>query len=144
MSGVKLVRGFAETAKTQTSKEKERELQVPFTAEADPLGPDERQQRLLKRRSAPPVTGAPGNGLGQTDPEAKDEQEDGTSRLQRQLSSLVENEAKTEEEREEQMRQRQEKEIQDDYSMQAGETQSRDIEHLILVTHGIGQLLGLR
>ena len=53
-------------------------------------------------------------------------------------------EKRTAEEDEEEIRKRDEKEIEDDYNQQAGEVQGRDIEHLVLVTHGIGQRLGLR
>ena len=42
------------------------------------------------------------------------------------------------------MRRREEQEMVDDYNARLGETQGREIEHLVLVTHGIGQLLGLR
>jgi hypothetical protein len=42
------------------------------------------------------------------------------------------------------VRRRDEKEIQNDYQDQDGENQGREIEHLILVTHGIGQKLGAR
>jgi hypothetical protein len=42
------------------------------------------------------------------------------------------------------VRKRDEKEIQNDYSDREGENQEREIEHLILVTHGIGQRLGMR
>ena len=42
------------------------------------------------------------------------------------------------------MRRRDEKEIQNDYNERDGENQGREIEHLILVTHGIGQRLGMR
>jgi hypothetical protein len=42
------------------------------------------------------------------------------------------------------VRKRDEKEIQNDYNDREGENQDREIEHLILVTHGIGQRLGMR
>jgi len=42
------------------------------------------------------------------------------------------------------VRKRDEKEIQNDYNDRDGENQGREIEHLILVTHGIGQRLGMR
>jgi hypothetical protein len=58
--------------------------------------------------------------------------------LTRQLSNLLGGED------EETLRKREEEEIQDDYNARLGETQGRDIEHLVLVTHGIGQLLSLR
>ncbi|KAF2802055.1 DDHD-domain-containing protein [Mytilinidion resinicola] len=68
-----------------------------------------------------------------------------TKTLARHMSSLVsssqpEDPAKQEEE----IRKRDEKEIRDDYQDQSGEEQRRDIEHLLLVTHGIGQRLGMR
>lgn len=66
-------------------------------------------------------------------------------RLQRQMSSLLE--GSSDEDRakqEEEIRKRDEREIEEDYREQDGEEQSREIEHLILVTHGIGQRLGLR
>jgi hypothetical protein len=65
--------------------------------------------------------------------------------LERHMSSLVESGAfESKESQEEEMRRRDEKEIQNDYNEADGEEQGRDIEHLILVTHGIGQQLGLR
>jgi hypothetical protein len=42
------------------------------------------------------------------------------------------------------VRKRDEKEIQNDYNDRDGENQGREIDHLILVTHGIGQRLGMR
>ncbi|TDZ24943.1 putative phospholipase [Colletotrichum orbiculare MAFF 240422] len=65
--------------------------------------------------------------------------------LQRQISSLMEGaEHRNHEEQEEEIRKREEKEIENDYNGQFGESQGREIEHLVLVTHGIGQLLGIR
>ena len=45
---------------------------------------------------------------------------------------------------EEEVRKREETEIQEDYRDTDGEDQGREIEHLVLVTHGIGQRLGLK
>ena len=64
--------------------------------------------------------------------------------LERKLSSLVEPGANDPEKQEEEVRKRDEEEMRDDYQEQEGEEQGREIEHLILVTHGIGQRLGLR
>ena len=62
-------------------------------------------------------------------------------KLERQVSSLVSaDEDGAQDERE---RKRDEEEIQD-YKNTDGDDQDREIEHLILVTHGIGQRLGLR
>jgi len=65
--------------------------------------------------------------------------------LARQMSSLMDDPSSTDPERQdEELRQRDEREIEDDYNEADGEEQGREIEHLILVTHGIGQRLGLR
>lgn len=65
--------------------------------------------------------------------------------LERQMSSLVVSAGHEDpEQQEEEVRKRDEKEIQDDYRDQEGDEQNRQIEHLVLVTHGIGQRLGLR
>lgn len=64
--------------------------------------------------------------------------------LERQMSSLVSAVGQEDREKqEEEVRKRDEKEIQNDYRDQ-GDEQNREIEHLLLVTHGIGQRLGLR
>jgi hypothetical protein len=49
-----------------------------------------------------------------------------------------------EREQEEELRKREEKEMRDDYKNQDSRDQGRDIEHLLLITHGIGQRLGMR
>ncbi|KAK5018986.1 hypothetical protein LTR60_001280, partial [Cryomyces antarcticus] len=65
--------------------------------------------------------------------------------LERQMSSLVASSTHEDPaQQEEEVRKRDEKEIQDDYRDQEGDEQGREIEHLLLVTHGIGQRLGLR
>ncbi|KAF2878012.1 DDHD domain-containing protein [Massariosphaeria phaeospora] len=65
--------------------------------------------------------------------------------LERQMSTLMtssqpEDSAKQEEE----IRKRDEKEMREDYKDQSKDEQGREIEHLLLVTHGIGQRLGIR
>lgn len=131
MSGVKLTRGYSEIPKGK-DKEKGKEKEETSPAIEDALGPDERQQRLLKRRSAPPTTrGAAGERAN----EQEDDRNLPQATLQRQLSSFLEGE--------EDLQKRQEQEIQG-YHTQAGESQGRQIDHLILVTHGIGQQLSLR
>ncbi|KAG9587068.1 DDHD-domain-containing protein, partial [Aureobasidium melanogenum] len=64
--------------------------------------------------------------------------------LEQQMSSLVNAGQEDPQKQEEEVRKRDEKEIQDDYRDREGEQQDREIEHLLLVTHGIGQRLGLR
>lgn len=147
MSGVKLVRGYSEPSKTKDKdkdKDKDKGDESQSAAADEALSLDEKQQKMLKRRSAPPSTRASHDGPAQNDEKIKTEGDPRQIRLQRQLSSLIESEGRTKAETEEEIRRREEQEIQDDYTAQAGETQGREIEHLVLVTHGIGQLLSLR
>ncbi|POR38760.1 Putative phospholipase C20G8.02, mitochondrial [Tolypocladium paradoxum] len=141
MSGVKLIRGYTEPNKAK-EKEKDDKVQVPSTQGLPGL--DERQQKILKRRSAPPTTRDSTDDVTYTSEAASNEAESRHATLQQQLSSLLESEGKNTAEAEEEIRKRDEQEIQDDYNAQVGETQGREIEHLVLVTHGIGQRLGLR
>ncbi|KAI4858890.1 DDHD domain-containing protein [Hypoxylon rubiginosum] len=143
MNGIKLVRGYSEPGKSKDGKDGKRPP-TPTTATIPPEKTDEKQEKSLKRRSAPPSTRS--DNAADRD---KDEEETVTeierrdNRLKRQFSSFMEA-SENPDKQEEQLRKREEQEIQDDYNGQDGETQGRDIEHLVLVTHGIGQLLGLR
>ena len=127
LGGVKIVRGYTEPGKV---KETEKTPPTPPSAAARPtnlpptLQLDERQQKLLKRRSAPPITNS-------------------AERLGSEPESIMHNDNNADTEVEA-VRRRDEKEIQDDYKDREGENQGREIEHLILVTHGIGQRLGMR
>jgi hypothetical protein len=82
-----------------------------------------------------------------SDAETKAESPMATRRrnLERQVSSLMTS-SKTDYEREQEEEQRkiEEKEMRDDYKNQDNRDQGRDIEHLLLITHGIGQRLGMR
>ncbi|KAH7324443.1 DDHD domain-containing protein [Stachybotrys elegans] len=138
MSGVKLIRGFLEP-----SKAKDKEETAPATALDSSSQKDERQQKLLKRRSAPPSS----TNLGVEQPKPRDAPrgvETRRARLERQLSSLIESDGRNRGDTDEDIRKREEEEIQSDYQAQAGETQEREIQHLVLVTHGIGQLISMR
>ncbi|KAI7333960.1 DDHD-domain-containing protein [Hortaea werneckii] len=65
--------------------------------------------------------------------------------LTRQMSSLLEDPSREDpEKQDEEARRLDQREIEDDYKETEGDEQGREIEHLILVTHGIGQRLGLR
>lgn len=145
MSGVKLVRGYSEPSKTKDKdKDKDKGDESRSATVDEALSLDQKQQKMLKRRSAPPSTRASHDEPAHDDEQIKTERDPREIRLQRQLSSLIESEGRTKAETEEEIRRREEQEIQDDYTGQAGETQGREIEHLVLVTHGIGQLLSLR
>lgn len=135
MSGVKLVRGHTEPNKTKDKED---------PSAQDPASLDEREERTRKRKSAPPASRDSSEEPRQRRRSASNHVQNRQTKLERELSSLIEGAGKSTAETEEQIRKRDELEIQDDYNAQAGETQGREIEHLVLVTHGIGQRLGLR
>jgi len=147
MSGVKLVRGYSEGGKSAATDVKVDRPSTPNTATADEfhsteLQLDERQQKLLKRRSAPPGMSRPditNKSIGEQKPKVPESKE---ALIESKLSTLISDTSNPE--KEEAIRRRDEKEIQDDYQDISGEDQSREIEHLVLVTHGIGQRLGMR
>lgn len=142
MSGIKLIRGYSDPGKPKSKDDKR-----PSTPSESPnlLQLDERQQRILKRRSAPPSTRTLRGEQPDRTETVETEQDPQESQLQRHLSSLIRgSDTRDREWREEELRKRAEQEISGDYTGQDGETQGREIEHLILVTHGIGQLLGLK
>ncbi|KIW03108.1 uncharacterized protein PV09_05753 [Verruconis gallopava] len=125
-AGLKVVRGFTDATPKKESKDNDKPV------DSSPrLGSEEK----LKEKEA-----------------EKEKDEDIISpslsrriTLERQMSSLVESGAfESRESEEEELRKRDEKEIENDYVEADGDEQGREIEHLILVTHGIGQQLGLR
>jgi hypothetical protein len=65
--------------------------------------------------------------------------------LERQVSSLMtSSKADYEQEQEEELRKQEEKDMREDSKNQGRGEQDREIEHLLLITHGIGQRLGMR
>jgi hypothetical protein len=127
LGGVKLVRGYSDSGRP---KDTDKPPSTPTSAairgsNVPALQLDEKQQKLLKRRSAPPAT-------SRSD---QDPVQESAKALSGEIDEEMEAEA---------VRKRDEKEIQNDYNDRDGENQGREIEHLILVTHGIGQRLGMR
>lgn len=148
MSGVKLVRGYTEPGKTKPKTDSSKDEKAPTTP-TDDKNTEEQLDKARKRRSAPPTTRSDSIDVARSSVEddgaaGKTAIESRGDSLKRQISSLLESENRDVEQEEEAVRKREEKEIQDDYNAPAGETQGREIEHLVLITHGIGQLLGLR
>lgn len=147
LGGVKVVRGYSESSRGKEKKKEGSENQTVASLET------EKMTTNLNRRSAPPNTSS-GQEIstqqGQRpepgqETESENQPDPRILTLERQMSSLVaspgpEDPAKQEEE----VRKRDEDEIQEDYRDADGDDQGREIEHLILVTHGIGQRLGLR
>lgn len=139
LGGVKLVRGYSEVRKTkETSAADKTTTPSTPTSAANPdssaipgLQLDERQQKLLKRRSAPPSTTG--------SPHPKGSAEAAAEEAASMLRDVPDREAESES-----VRKRDESMMQNDYNDRDEENQGRPIEHLILVTHGIGQRLGMR
>lgn len=136
LGGVKIVRGYSEGKPKDTSTSEK----IPSTPTSAALRPpnlpptlqlDSRQQKLLKRRSAPPSTKSENSEPEKAEPDSGPS----LSELRGEIDPDMEAEA---------VRKRDEKEIQNDYNERGDENQGREIEHLILVTHGIGQRLGMR
>lgn len=143
MNGIKLVRGYTEPGKVKDGKRPP----TPTTATLPPQpisdeNQDE-QDKALKRRSAPPTVRSDATDNARNSDEAPVEIKRRENQLKRHISSYIES-VEGPEKQEEHIRLRQEQEIQDDYTGQDGETQGREIEHLVLVTHGIGQLMSMR
>jgi hypothetical protein len=139
MSGVKVVRGYTEPKRP---KEAQRPS-TPTGTKSNPSEADEKHLKMLKRRSAPPTARSDKTEEDEFRKENQPVVEPKKNLLTRQLSNLMEG-ATVVPDDEEAIRQREEEQMQEDYTAQAGETQGREIEHLILITHGIGQLLSLR
>ncbi|KAL2132361.1 hypothetical protein VTI74DRAFT_3902 [Chaetomium olivicolor] len=139
MSGVKLVRGYTEAKKPKEKDDKR--PSTPTGAKSTSKEPDGTVPNPLKRRSAP-ASRAKSEAADPKD-EVHDDLESTRNRLTRQLSNLIEGVEDPEAE-EEAIREREEKEISGDYNARVDDNQGRDIEHLVLVTHGIGQLLSRR
>lgn len=146
LGGVKVVRGYSEPSKAKDKKKEGSENQAGASLETEKMATN------LKRTPASPDTVSGQEIIKQhmrsesgQEPELEIQAEPGILTLERKMSSLVastgpEDPAKQDEE----VRKRDEDEIQEDYRDADGDDQGREIEHLILVTHGIGQRLGLR
>lgn len=146
LGGTKVVRGFIEL-----SKIKDKKPEADQTADDGKLGTSS-TPRSQKRRSAPAeintaTTSTPdltGRNSEQSS-ENNAQQESKLAALQRQMSNIVSSpEPEDPVKQDEQARKGDEDEIEQDYKEVDGDDPGREIEHLILITHGIGQRLGLR
>lgn len=136
LGGTKVVRGFTEATKAKDSKlEKD-----SSSGKLDSSSPADKSKR--RSISSSPIRKAEDNQEAKgNDPE----EEPRILQLERQMSSFITSPEPEDPAREEEaVRKRDEDEIQEDYKDADGADQGREIEHLILVTHGIGQRLGLR
>ncbi|KAF1354124.1 DDHD-domain-containing protein [Lizonia empirigonia] len=143
-AGYKYIRGYTDPeekkkqAKTSKDPKSKKEAERPSTPSHLAYGSDNER----------PTNTGPG---GASDEEATDNegvespQESRRRTLERQVSSLMtSSQPDYQEKQEEEARKREEKEMREDYKTQDKQEQGREIEHLLLVTHGIGQRLGMR
>lgn len=137
LGGVKVVRGYSDGEKV---KEKKKEV----TEKPSALNPGgDKNTTDLKPKETSRVDTQDSESELKVDTEAKPEPR--ILRLERQMSSLVSSPGPEDpEKQDEEVRKRDEAEIKGDYQGADGDDQGREIEHLILITHGIGQRLGLR
>lgn len=145
-AGTKYVRGFTDPSikKKETKATKEgstkKEAEPPTTPSLA-YGEDNG-----KRRTAPSSEAASDAGSDVEPPDRESSPSETRRRnLERQMSSLITSTQNDDSEhQEEEIRKRDEKEMREDYNEQHKGEQGREIEHLLLVTHGIGQRLGMR
>lgn len=123
-AGVKITRGYISPTAKKPEKEGKSADGEPSTAPEQEKGEDPEESKAERPSTSENIRAS----------------------LHRQMSALLDDPAQTEDraKQEEEARRRDEREIEDDYREIEGDDQGREIEHLILVTHGIGQRLGLR
>jgi hypothetical protein len=136
-AGAKYTRGYIDPAKKKEAK-----------AFVDGRGKDKPEDRP----ASPSLAYGEGRPVTATSEEAPDgdaeaetsPSEERRRTLERHVSSLITAAQGSSVNEEEEIRKRDEQEMREDYKDQNKGEQGREIEHLLLVTHGIGQRLGIR
>ena len=147
LGGTKVVRGYSETIKLKGSKPDVDDVAQSRAQGSTTSSADNEKHPIPPRKDGEHTVNAQKNHVLETqqEKEADAQAESTLAKLESQMSNLValaepEDPVKQEEE----ARKREQDEIQKDYREGNEDDQAREIEHLILVTHGIGQRLGLR
>ncbi|KAL1593929.1 hypothetical protein SLS60_010662 [Paraconiothyrium brasiliense] len=144
-AGQRYVRGYDDPAKKKDAKAaKERITKKEEERPATPslaYGSDSSRQRTRSGSETASDMESDGEGCERESSPSETRRKN----LERQLSSLIiSTQSDNSERQEEEVRKREEKEMREDYKDQNKGEQGREIEHLLLVTHGIGQRLGMR
>lgn len=126
-AGVKMTRGYVPTGKKPEVKD---DKPADTSKQASDQGKQQGEKTDLSAQHAEDEAELPSEARRRT--------------LERHVSYLLEDSQQDPAKQDEVQRRRDEREIEDDYRETDGDEQGREIEHLILVTHGIGQRLGLR
>lgn len=146
LGGVKVIRGYSESPK---AKDKRKDIEIIPSSTTHVSDVQNRQTAHMSHKTH----GSKANVTTEDTQDADSEQlqqfasptEPRLRALERRMSSIVSSpDLHDAEKQDEELRKRDEDEIQEDYRDDDEDDPSRDIEHLILVTHGIGQRLGLR
>ena len=140
-AGTKYIRGYAEVAKKKAPKETKRPT-TPTSQDDKTIAKGARSKSLPASRNAQSQ-----ESTEDPNPSSRPSQ-DSESRLatlERQMSQIIASDKSNDpEQQDEEERKREEQEIRNDYRDTSGESQDREIDHLILITHGVGQRLGAR
>lgn len=147
LGGTKVVRGFTETTRSKDSRpEADEAIKTSDLGSAVSATDPKKRSTPSRENSGYTVdTQQTQDSESQRRKDNDTQSESKLASLERQMSNLVSSgEPEDPIRQEEEVRKRDQDEIQEDYREADGDDQARDIEHLILVTHGIGQRLGLR
>lgn len=137
-SGTRVMRGYQDLRK-KTTKDAKR-----------PATPTKDESRAEVVTGSPASSGRASKQPGQiakdaTTEEASEAPETYANSLEKRMSNLVSSGFQQDDKQQaEEARKREEKEIREDYRDNEGDDQGREVDHLVLVTHGIGQRLGAR
>ena len=139
-AGQKYIRGFVDPAAKKEAKpakdEVKKETERPTTPSLA-YGDDPDRRRTAPHSEAGSDEGSDGAPLEREDSPSQKR----VRNLERQMSTLMTDDSA---QQEEEIRKRDEREMREDYKDQSQGEQGREIEHVLLVTHGIGQRLGMR
>lgn len=128
MSGVKLIRGYSDQNKAKEKRSNDKKLAANNEGEvASKKTPSSADAASRSKTSNVAEAALTGKAI-----------------MQRRLSTIIESEDRRTATSEDDVQKLNEEEMRHDYLTQSGESQNRNIEHLVLVTHGIGQRLSLR
>ncbi|KAI9927336.1 hypothetical protein MW887_002948 [Aspergillus wentii] len=139
IAGTRVMRGFTEAKKQKETPDTRGPDRNPL--QGSPSSAPQGASMDFKTKSG---TGnsRPGSPVNQGSDSENFAAKNPKSTIERQMSSLA-GEPQNAAELEEQARRQEEKEMEDSREVE-NEDRERDIDHLVLVTHGIGQRLGLR
>jgi hypothetical protein len=137
-AGAKYIRGYVDPATKKAAKpaKEEKAKKVQDQPPGSPLAYGEDPEGR-------PTTASSGAASDNDDQREHSPSEARRRTLERHMSSLMLQQQDSEKQ-EEEIRKRDEQEMREDYKDQSKAEQGREIEHLLLVTHGIGQRLGIR